>query len=116
MAQLSPQLLQILKIAKDVSSKGEGISLKEALDRTQYTAIRKDFSTDDLIPLIDTNLDLLMDWIMYSEDKRTEEGWYLLENGEIGQIGNPESREYMTTQSRAVAEYVIRELDYWAGQ
>ena len=51
---------------------------------------------------------------MYSEDKRTSGGWYVRETGEIGQVDDPNSRMHFATIEEAVAEYVVRELDFWA--
>ena len=93
---------------------GEGISLKEALESTNYSELRKDFGPDDLIEIIRKNQDLVSDWIGYSEDKRTSGGWYLQKPSIIGQVGNPESRKSLDSLEEAVAHYVIQELDYWA--
>ena len=59
--------------------------------------------------------ELLEGWFAYSEDKRTSGGWYLLRSGEIGRVGDPESQMQFESLAEAVAEYVVRELDFWAG-
>jgi hypothetical protein len=50
----------------------------------------------------------------YSEDKRTDGGWYIQRNGNIGRVLKPATtRQYATIQD-AVAEFVMLELDFWA--
>lgn len=36
-------------------------------------------------------------------------------SGEIGRVGDPESRKQIKNPDEAVAEFVVRELDSWAG-
>lgn len=40
-------------------------------------------------------------------------GWYILRSGELGQVSRPASRITYSTIEEAVAEFVVRELDYW---
>jgi len=108
------QLLQILKIGHDTSIRGEGISLRDAIKRTNYLENRKQFDSGDLVKIINEIPELKHEWLMYSEDKRTSGGWYLRENGEIGQVSDPDSLIQSNTFTEAVAEFVIRELDYWS--
>ena len=52
---------------------------------------------------------------MYSDDKRTDGGWWLSEDPLF--IGNLKSRSeklFFDSIEQAVAEYVKRELDFWA--
>ncbi len=77
--------------------RGEGSSLREALERTCYRDHRPQFSAADLIPLIEADPALITQWAMYSEDKRTSGGFAL---------GG--------SSPQAVADYVVRELDFWA--
>ena len=79
--------------------RGEGISLRHALERSSYRDHRPDFCAADLIPLIEADPELSTQWAMYSADKRTSGGFAL---------GG--------TSPEAVADYVIRELDFWASQ
>ena len=95
--------------------KGEGISLRDALARTRYKELRQNFGPKELVPLIDTHPALVGEWVAYSEDKRTSGGWYLLDNGEVGRSDHPELREQFDSTPEAVAEYVVRELDFWVG-
>ncbi len=108
------KLLAILRIGHDTSMRGEGMSLSQALSRVGYVETRSQFGTQDLLPLIQTHLEFVEQWIMYSEDKRTSGGWYVTEVGNVGQIENPKSEMHFISMEEAVAEYVVRELDYWA--
>lgn len=114
MTVTEPQLLAILGIGHDTSMRGEGISLRRALERTQYVATRKRFGPDDLLAVIKRHSGFVEQWIAYSEDKRTSCGWYLKRNGEIGTIRGERQVIQHDSLEEAVAEYVVRELDYWA--
>jgi hypothetical protein len=102
----------ILRIGHDVSLRGDGISIKDALARVHYLTYRPTFKASDLRALIDTHPALIEEWLAYSEDKRTSAGWYVLRSGEIGQALKPESRITYSCMSEAVSEFV-RELDHW---
>ena len=109
------ELLQtILEIGHLTSIRGEGISLKDVLSRVGYANIRDKFTYLDLIPLIQANQDLINQWIYYSEDKRTSSGWYILKDGIIGRL-EPKYKIVLNPIEAAVAEYVVLELDFWAG-
>ncbi len=112
---MDTQLLTILRIGHETSARGAGLSLHEALARTQYLMARSGFGPIDLLPLIKLHPTLREEWISYSEDKRTSGGWYLTEKGEIGRVGVAEERIKLDSLDEAVAEYVVRELDHWAG-
>ncbi len=113
MNPLQEKLLAILNIGKDTSMRGEGVSLRQALSRVNYLDVRRQFNSHDLLPLIHAQRQFIDQWIMYSADKRTMGGWYVTEAGEVGQVDNPKSRMYFASIEEAVAEYVVRELDFW---
>ena len=115
MSRMDTQLLAILRIGHDTSMRGAGVSLREALARTQYAAMRGSFGPSDLLPLIRSHPALCQEWISYSEDKRTSGGWYLTERGEIGTVGATNERMQFDSLEEAVAHYVVLELDYWTG-
>ncbi len=110
------QLLAILRIGHETSMSGKGISMHDALVRTSYKEHRPRFCSSDLIPIIKATPELAEEWLAYSEDKRTSGGWYLLPKGEIGQVGFIEAQHHFLSLAEAVAEYVVRELDFWVGQ
>jgi hypothetical protein len=109
------ELLAILRIGHETSMRGAGLSLRDALRRAHYRERRASFGPADLRPLIIAHPELVEVWLAYSEDKRTSGGWYLLRSGEIGQVGDEESHARFESLEEAVAEYVVRELDFWAG-
>jgi hypothetical protein len=113
MSDCEARLLQILRIGRDASRRGEGISLLDAMKRARYVGYRPTFRAKDLVPIVSANPSLVEDWLSYSEDKRTLGGWYILRSGEIGQVSRSASGIKYGTIEEAVAEYVVRELDYW---
>jgi hypothetical protein len=107
-------LLRVLHIGHDSSMRGEGISLHEALIRCDYRTLHGQIGTKDIIPLLRTNPDLIAQWFAYCEDKRTKGGYWLSkENLEVGSLELPEPIIRCGSVEEAVAEFVIRELDYW---
>lgn len=115
MTTIRTELLDILQIGHETSMRGAGRSLRDALWRTRYRDRRPSFGAADLRSLLRADPELLEAWFAYSEDKRTKAGWYVLRSGEIGRVGKPKTRQRFDSPEDAVAEYVVRELDYWAG-
>jgi hypothetical protein len=73
------------------------MSLRDAIRRSCYQERRNQFDVSDLIPLIQERPELVTQWVTHSQDKRTKGGYALLGS-------SPEE----------VAEYVVREIDFWA--
>lgn len=94
--------------------RGQELSLREALRRAAYREARTRFEEGDLLPLLQANPELVEAWLLYSEDKRTTGGWYVLRDGEVGRVGDLDSRLRFSTIEPAIAGYVVRELDHWA--
>jgi hypothetical protein len=109
------KLMAILRIAHDISPQGRGLSMKDALARTGYAAYRANFTVGDVLALISAHSSLLEEWLAYSEDKRTDGGWYVLRDAEIGQVRKPSAQRSYATIEEAVAQFVVHELDFWAG-
>lgn len=110
------RLRGILRIAHETSQRGAGLCLRDALKQARYADFRDSFGAQDLLPLIRDDRALVQQWVMYSEDKRTDGGWYLIrETRQVGRIGAPrEDTLDFRSIEEAVAEYVVRELDFWA--
>jgi hypothetical protein len=109
------RLIAILRIAQQVSG-GEGAtSIEDALVHAGYAAYRPSFDAADVRALLEAHPSLLEQWLAYSEDKRTDKGWYVLRDGEIGQVTKPTAQRSYATIDEAVAQFVVRELDFWAG-
>ncbi|MGH2959959.1 MAG: hypothetical protein ACRDKE_10155 [Solirubrobacterales bacterium] len=115
MTTVRPELLDVLRIGHETSTRGGGLSMREALRRARYSDRRPTLDAADLRPLLEADPELAEAWFAYSEDKRTNGGWYILRSGEIGQVEDPEARRQFASPEDAVAEYVVRELDFWAG-
>ena len=115
MNEKDAQLFAVLRIARDTSMRGAGLSLREALARTRYAELRPSFGPADLLPLIKADATVTDEWISYSMDKRTGGGWYITEEGEIGRLDAPQATIRFDSIEEAVAEYLVRELDDWAG-
>jgi hypothetical protein len=113
MSDRDARLMAILRIGRDASLRGSGVPIREALTRTAYVGHRVTFNATDLRPLIAADPALIEDWLAYSEDKRTSGGWYVRRTGEIGQLSKPASRAIYPSIEEAIAEFVVRELDYW---
>ena len=108
-------LMQILAIGHDTSMRGAGLSMREALARAAYSSHRGSLNVEDLLAVIKVDPRYVDQWCAYSEDKRTSTGWYLLREGEVGEIGVSASIACFESIEEATAIYVLRELDYWAG-
>ena len=107
-------LLAILRIGHETSIRGAGVSLREALSRTRYRELRPQFEESDRLAHLRDHPDLIEEWLLYSEDKRTDGGWYLLQDGTIGQVRRRGEEIRFQSLEQAVAAYVVRELDCWA--
>ena len=102
----------ILRIGHDTTQRGTGLSLRAALSKTDYRTHRGDFGPEDLILLLRAQPELVSQWQMYSQDKRTTGGWSLTER----RVANLSMRtfEEFASVEEAVANYVVRELDFWS--
>jgi hypothetical protein len=109
------RLIAILRIARQVSAGAGATSMAEALAHAGYAAYRPSFNATDVRALLEAHPSLLDQWLAYSDDKRTDQGWYVLRDGEIGQVTQPTAQRSYATIDEAVAQFVVRELDFWAG-
>ena len=109
------RLIAILRIAHQVSIREGGASIEDALVHAGYAAYRPSFGAAEVRALLETHPSLLEEWLAYAEDKRTDKGWYVLRDGEIGQVTQPTTQRSYATIEEAVAQFVVRELDFWAG-
>jgi len=108
------QLLQLLNIGHDTSRRGAGISLRDALARADFGLIRREVCSADLLPFLKADPGIVKQWLLYCDDKRTNGGyWVSRETFCIGSVEVPDFKLQFDTIEEAVAEYVIRELDFW---
>lgn len=109
------RLLTILRIASDVSSRGEGISLREAISRTDYKPLRQKFNTADLIPVIEANPQLAAEWVAYSQDKRTSFGFWIDHDSlKVGTLASGQTVVQYPSLEEAIAQFIVQELDFWS--
>ena len=109
------RLLQILLIAHRTSMRGEGVSLRQALADAEYRTLRPDLAVNDIRRVLDSHSELIDQWVRYSEDKRTDGGWYLkASDSSIGSLAERAEIRFGSVAD-AVANYAIRELDFWSG-
>lgn len=108
------RLLQILRIGHEVSIRGAGLPLHEAIRRSGYEALRGGLNTADLVPLLKAHPDFVEQWLMYSEDKRTSGGFWVTGNPiEVGSLTATEPPLHFPSVEEAVAAFVVKEIDYW---
>ena len=115
MSVAEDDLAAIAAVARETSIRGAGISLKDALERARYRELRPELRRQQLEAYFGTHPETIEEWLRYSEDKRTEGGWYLTTYRDAWQVGRvsalfPHSYD---SAARACSEYVLRELDFW---
>ena len=66
MNSLQEKLLAILNIGHDTSIRGKGVSLRQALCQVNYLEARRQFTSQDLLRLIQERRQLIGQWILYS--------------------------------------------------
>jgi hypothetical protein len=109
------RLIAILRIPAQLAIAEAAPSLQAALARTGYAAYRPHFDAADVRALLEAHPALLEQWLGYSDNKRTDQGWYVLRDGEIGQLTRPSAQRSYAPIEEAVAQFIVRELDFWAG-
>jgi hypothetical protein len=108
------RLMPFLRIAQRAGGDSAAF-IREALQRSGYAAVRPSFAAQDVRELLALHPPLLEAWLRYSDAKETPDGWYVLRDGEIGQVSNPAAQRQFGSIEEAVAEFILRELDHHAG-
>jgi hypothetical protein len=109
------RLMPFLRIAQRLGAGDSAVSLRDALQSAGYAHSRPSFGADEVRDVLDAHPALLDAWLEYSESKDTADGWYVLRDGEIGQLSKPTSQRRFSSIQEAVAQFLIRELDHHAG-
>jgi hypothetical protein len=116
MTEVCDRIMEVLRIPLYTQGRG-GISLVDALRRTDYVAVRKEFTAGDLVPLLKANPELVTEWTGFSENKRCDGWWVIKESCEVGWLGvrrrglvRKKTLRFETLEE-AVAEFIVRELD-----
>ena len=94
-------------------------SLRDLVADTGYRDLRPELNRDDVIGHLARHPSLVLEWLRYSEAKRSF-GWYLLHPStewRVGRLAGPdEEREFrFGSGPEACAEFILRELDSVAG-
>jgi hypothetical protein len=117
MSEKLDRILEVLRIPTLTEGPG-GISLFDALRRTDYAAVRKEFTASDLVPLLQRHPEFVDQWTLFSENKRCGGWWVEKESCDVGwlpDVGRPfvarKNTVHFASLEEAVAEFVVRELD-----
>jgi hypothetical protein len=95
-------------------------SLRDLIDETGYRDLRSALNRDDVAAHLVRHPTLVLEWLRYSENKRTSGGWYLMHPSSgwvVGRLAGPEHERELRFGSgpEACAEFILRELDGVAG-
>jgi hypothetical protein len=112
----------ICSIAHDSSGRGAGTSLRDLLKASDYARHRSNLTVATLAEHLVDRPEVVTQWAMYSEDKRTNGGWYFLERGQgwtVGRLGPnavPTDERHYGSAVEACADFILLELDFWASR
>ena len=111
MAIASDRLDRICRIPEALSRR----SLRELVDESGYREVRSTLTREDLTGYLERHPKLVLDWLRYSEDKRTSGGWYLMHppsSWVVGRLGGSEQEREISFGSgpEACGEFILREL------
>ena len=108
-------IFKLINLAKEFSQK-HTVSIYELLQKTSYLKVADQISEQDLYKGLAIHPDFISDWLEYSEDKRTDDGWYFKLSdrnkylvGSVNESGITET-EY-NDKIEACAVFVKKELD-----
>ena len=116
MAISSDQLDAICRIPEALARR----PLRDLVAATRYRDLRPTLSRQDVADHLVRHPKLVLEWLRYSEDKRTPGGWYLLHpttGWVVGRLAGPDEERELRFGSgpEACAEFILRELDSAAG-
>jgi len=118
MSEKLDRILEVLRIPTLTEGPGSVMSLFDALRRTDYETVRKEFTTSDLVPLLKAHPELVDQWTLFSENKRCGGWWITKESCEVGWLpdaGRPflarKKTLHFASLEEAVAEFIVQELD-----
>ena len=90
-----------------------GQSLLEVVLSSGYKDLRGQFAARELADYLRAHVELIDDWVAYSQDKRTSEGWYLRPPSSVGRMTAepPPMREQRYVDlAAACAAFIMAEL------
>lgn len=104
----------ICRIPADFRRRGD-VSRSEILAESGYFADPDALEVATLAAHLADHPELVHDWLVYSEDKRTSKGWYFGQRPsgafEIGQLAG--GSETFTDPCMACAAFILREIRGW---
>ena len=108
-------ILKLISLVRDFNQI-RTVSIYELLQQTGYPNSAGQIAEQDLYKELVANPSFVNDWIEYSEDKRTDGGWYFKQAASgkylVGCAGNTgiAETEY-DDKIKACAKYIKQELD-----
>ena len=109
----SERLDRICRIPEALSRR----SLRDLVDEVGYRELRPMLDRQDLTAYLAGHPRLVLDWLRYSQGKRTSGGWYLMHPSSsgwvVGRLAGAEAEREIRFGSgpEACAEFILRELD-----
>lgn len=98
----------------------EGVSLRDAIKTSGFSDVRGGLTEGELAAYLTEQPEVARAWWAFSEDKRTNGGWALIERASRWVLCEPfpssgsagTSREF-DDLAEACAAYILAELDFW---
>jgi hypothetical protein len=93
--------------------------LRELIEGAGYPTLRPTLTDRLLADYIADHPDIITQWSMYSDDKRTTDGWYFVHEvdswivGRLGLRGKRAVEHRYNSAAEACARFVLAELDFW---
>jgi len=89
-----------------------GRSLLEVVRASGFADLRGQFNPRELAEYLRRHPAFIPDWVHYSEDKRTSEGWYLRPPNSVGRIVaySPSREQHYIDLAAACAAFIVAEL------
>jgi hypothetical protein len=78
-----------------------------------YRGVRDMLTAAELVDYLQTPPTLVEDWHIWSQDKRTSDGWCLSfhsAGGSIGYVGRTDPEVQFPSHAEACAQFIVREL------
>ena len=111
----SEQLELICRIGRDSSNRGAGRALRASLAASEYRRLRSALDVDILVEYLRAHPEVVVEWLMYSDDKRTPGGSYFLERRGLWSVGQLDANERTyPSAAEACAHFILEELDFWS--
>ncbi|MCW8810574.1 MAG: hypothetical protein OQJ93_03095 [Ignavibacteriaceae bacterium] len=112
---IESSIIKICSIAKDFNNSINTspyqivLERKDAFNKSSLNKVK-------IIKYLKMNRDLIKDWLLYSENKRTSTGWYFKDYKNKWLIGFMnegiiESEKIFDSKFEACAEYVLNEIE-----